>query len=113
MTASLRRAAGSLLVVGLGGTELTGLERAWLKLVRPAGIILFKRNIADALQTRALLHEAAGLGGARGLRCVPSPSAPVTGLRAGFSPWRQANVARTSRLLTRPQLRPRPLPARL
>jgi hypothetical protein len=37
MTASLRQAAGSLLVVGLGGTELTGLERAWLKLVRPAG----------------------------------------------------------------------------
>ena len=33
---SLRRAAGELLVVGLGGTELTGLERAWLKLVRAA-----------------------------------------------------------------------------
>ena len=47
MTQSLRQAAGSLLVVGLGGTELTGLERAWLKLVRPAGIILFRRNIAD------------------------------------------------------------------
>jgi len=63
MTANLRRAAGSLLVVGLGGTELTGLERAWLKLVRPAGIILFKRNILDARQTRTLLDEAgAGLG---------------------------------------------------
>ena len=31
MTAKLRHAAGSLLVVGLAGTELTGLERAWLK----------------------------------------------------------------------------------
>jgi len=40
-------------VVGLEGTELTGLERAWLKLVRPAGVILFRRNIADARQTRA------------------------------------------------------------
>ena len=30
MMTSLRRAAGSLLVVGLTGTELTGLERAWL-----------------------------------------------------------------------------------
>ena len=58
---SLRQAAGSLLVVGLGGTELTGLERAWLKLVRPAGIILFRRNIDDARQTRALLEEATGL----------------------------------------------------
>ncbi len=57
MMSSLRRAAGSLLVVGLGGTELTGLERAWLKLVRPAGIILFKRNIVDARQTRALLER--------------------------------------------------------
>ena len=48
MTTILRQAAGSLLVVGLGGTELTGLERAWLRLVRPGGIILFKRNIVDA-----------------------------------------------------------------
>ena len=57
MTATIREAAGSLLVVGLSGTELTGLERAWLKLVRPSGIILFRRNIADAVQTRALLAE--------------------------------------------------------
>jgi beta-N-acetylhexosaminidase len=58
MTQSLRNAAGSLLVVGLEGTELTALERAWLKLLRPAGIILFRRNIEDAKQTRALLAEA-------------------------------------------------------
>ena len=56
------QAAGSLLVVGLAGTELTGLERAWLSLVRPGGVILFKRNIVDAQQTRALLEEATGLG---------------------------------------------------
>ena len=48
MTATVRQAAGSLLVVGLSGTELTGLERAWLRLVRPGGIILFRRNITDA-----------------------------------------------------------------
>jgi beta-N-acetylhexosaminidase len=58
MKESLRQAAGSLLVVGLGDKELTAMERAWLKLVRPAGIILFKRNIVDRLQTRALLAEA-------------------------------------------------------
>jgi len=58
MTQSLRNAAGSLLVVGLEGTELTAMERAWLKLMRPAGIILFRRNIEDAKQTRALLAEA-------------------------------------------------------
>jgi beta-N-acetylhexosaminidase len=60
MKESLRQAAGSLLVVGLGDKELTAMERAWLKLVRPAGIILFKRNIVDAAQTRALLAEATG-----------------------------------------------------
>ncbi len=55
---SLRQAAGSLLVVGLAGTELTAMERAWLKLIRPAGIILFRRNIDDVKQTRAVLAEA-------------------------------------------------------
>ena len=58
MKESLRQAAGSLLVVGLGDKELTAMERAWLKLIRPAGIILFKRNIVDREQTRALLAEA-------------------------------------------------------
>jgi beta-N-acetylhexosaminidase len=58
MKESLRRAAGSLLVVGVGDKELTAMERAWLKLVRPAGIILFKRNIVDRAQTRTLLAEA-------------------------------------------------------
>lgn len=60
MKESLRQAAGSLLVVGLGGNELTAMERAWLRLVRPAGIIFFKRNIVDCEQTRALLAEATG-----------------------------------------------------
>ena len=58
---SLRHAAGELLVVGLSGTELTGLERAWLGIVRPGGIILFRRNIHDAEQTRGLLDAATGV----------------------------------------------------
>lgn len=58
MTQTVRQAAGSLLVVGLAGKELTALERAWLKLIRPAGVILYRRNITDAAQTRALLAEA-------------------------------------------------------
>ena len=60
MSATIRQAAGSLVVVGLNGTELTALERAWLRLVRPGGVILFKRNIAGAQQTRDLLEEATG-----------------------------------------------------
>ncbi len=105
MTASLRRAAGSLLVVGLGGAELTGLERAWLKLVRPAGIILFKRNIADTRQTRALLKEAAGLGGAHGLRCVDVEGGSVDRLRDALAPMPSAQaVARAAFGLNRMQL---------
>jgi beta-N-acetylhexosaminidase len=97
MTASLRRSAGSLLVVGLGGTELTGLERAWLRLVRPAGIILFKRNIADAGQTRALLDEATGLGAVHGLRCVDVEGGTVDRLRDALAPMPSAQaVARAS-----------------
>jgi beta-N-acetylhexosaminidase len=92
---SLRRAAGSLLVVGLVGTELTGLERAWFRLVRPGGIILFKRNIVDAQQTRALLGEAAALGAEDGFRCVDVEGGTVNRLRdaLGVLPSAQA-VAR-------------------
>jgi beta-N-acetylhexosaminidase len=97
MTASLRRAAGSLLVVGLGGTELTGLERAWLRLVRPAGIILFRRNISDAGQTRAMLDEATGLGAAHSLRCVDVEGGTVDRLRDALAPMPSAQaVARAA-----------------
>ena len=86
MTASLRHAAGSLLVVGLGGTELTGLERAWLRLVRPGGIILFMRNIADAKQTRVLLEDATSLCVPNGVRCVDVEGGTVNRLRNALAP---------------------------
>lgn len=79
--AGLRRAAGSLLVAGLAGTELTGLERAWLRLVRPGGVILFRRNIVDAKQTRTLLSEAAALCAAHSFRCVDVEGGKVDRLR--------------------------------
>ena len=81
MTANLRHAAGRLLVVGLSGTQLTGLERAWLRLLQPAGIILFRRNIADARQTRALLAEATSPCAAHALRCVDLEGGTVDRLR--------------------------------
>ena len=97
MTANLRRAAGSLLVVGLGGAELMGLERAWLKLVRPAGIILFRRNIADARQTRGLLAEATDLCAPHALRCVDLEGGTVDRLRDALAPMPSAQaVARAT-----------------
>jgi len=105
MTATIRQAAGNLLVVGLGGCELTGLERAWLKLVRPGGVILFKRNIADSVQTRALLDETTGLGAPFGARCVDVEGGTVNRLRdaLGSLPSAQA-VGRASRVKHKPAL---------
>jgi beta-N-acetylhexosaminidase len=92
MKDNLRRAAGSLLVVGLGGAELTNLERAWLKLVRPAGIILFRRNIEDARQTRALLVEATALCAAQSFRCVDVEGGTVDRLRDALAPMPSAQA---------------------
>ncbi len=86
MTAELRHAAGSLLVVGLAGTGLSERERAWLGLVRPAGIILFRRNIADARQTRALLADATASCAPHGLRCVDVEGGAVNRLRDALAP---------------------------
>ena len=86
MTQSLRSAAGSLLVVGLEGTGLTALERAWLKLLRPAGIILFRRNIENAKQTRALLAEATKFCTPHCARFVDVEGGTVDRLRDALAP---------------------------
>jgi len=96
MKTNLRAAAGRLLVVGLGGTELTPLERAWLKLVRPAGVILFRRNIRDAAQTRTLLSDATALCTPHSLRCVDVEGGTVDRLRDALAPMPSAQaVAKT------------------
>lgn len=98
MTANLRRAAGSVLVVGLSGLELTGLERAWLRVVQPAGVILFRRNIADTEQTRGLLNEATGLCGEHAMRCVDVEGGTVDRLRDALAPMPSAqSVAQAMR----------------
>ena len=99
MKASLRQAAGSLLVVGLSGTELTSLERAWLKLVQPGGIILFRRNIANAQQTRVLLDESTALCASKSFRCVDVEGGTVDRLRDALAPMPSAQaVAEAARI---------------
>jgi beta-N-acetylhexosaminidase len=99
MKQSLRQAAGSLLVVGVEGTELTGLERAWLKLLRPAGIILFRRNIENAKQARALLAEATKFCTPHCARFVDVEGGTVDRLRDALAPIPPVEaVARTMRL---------------
>src|SRR5579863_3655268 len=92
MATGVRQAAGSLLVVGLSGTELTGLERAWLRLVRPGGIILFKRNVLDPAQTRALLDEATGFSARHAVRCVDVEGGTVNRLRDALAPLPSAKA---------------------
>ncbi|MDE3200755.1 MAG: beta-N-acetylhexosaminidase [Acidobacteriota bacterium] len=77
----LRHAAGSLMVVGLESTALSGLERAWLKLIQPGGVILFRRNIESADQTRELLNEATSLCAVDSFRCVDVEGGTVDRLR--------------------------------
>ncbi len=102
MATEIRHAAGSLIVVGLSGSELTGLERAWLKLVRPGGTILFRRNITDAAQTRALLEEITSHCAARALRCVDLEGGIVDRLRDALAPMPAAQlVARADALKPR------------
>jgi beta-N-acetylhexosaminidase len=102
---NLRHAIGSLLVVGLSGKELTSLERAWLRLIRPAGVILFRRNITDAEQTRALLNEATGLCTRHSVRFVDVEGGTVNRLRDALAPLPSAQaVAAAARQSGKPQL---------
>jgi beta-N-acetylhexosaminidase len=44
-------------ITGLSGTEITPAERAFLRDAAPFGLILFKRNIVDPSQLRALTDD--------------------------------------------------------
>ncbi len=86
--------------MGVSGTELSDLERAWLRLIRPGGVILFRRNIAEAAQTRSLLAETAALAAPHSLRCVDLEGGTVDRLRDALAPSPAAQcVARTDALL--------------
>ncbi len=100
MTTSLRHAAGSLLVVGLSGAEMTNLERGWLKLIRPAGIILFRRNIQSAKQTRALLGEATASCALHSFRCVDVEGGTVDRLRDVLAPMPSAQEVMQAAMAT-------------
>lgn len=57
-TQDLRSQVGQLLIFGFDGTEFTPELCNRLSMFQPGGIILFKRNIASAGQTHALLRES-------------------------------------------------------
>jgi beta-N-acetylhexosaminidase len=55
---------GAALITGLSGQTLTDEERRFYREVQPAGVILFRRNVADAEQLKRLVgdvRDAVGL----------------------------------------------------
>jgi beta-N-acetylhexosaminidase len=83
---TLRQATGQVLVVGLEGTQLSTLETAWLRLLRPGGVILFRRNIESAAQTHALLHSSQQAVESPMLRCIDVEGGSVDRLRDLIAP---------------------------
>lgn len=83
---TLRQAAGQVLMVGLEGTELSPLESAWLRLLRPGGVILFRRNIESAAQTHALLHSTEQAVESPMLRAIDVEGGSVDRLRDLIAP---------------------------
>ncbi len=79
------RLGGKIAGGGVSGAELSGLERAWLKVVRPAGIILFKRNIQDARRHARCLPATASCA-ANHLRCVDVEGGTVDRLKDALAP---------------------------
>jgi len=55
----LRHQVGALFVVGLESAEVSVLERAWLRVLQPGGIILFQRNLVSPQQIHALWRSVA------------------------------------------------------
>jgi beta-N-acetylhexosaminidase len=83
---TLRKDVGQLLIIGLAGPDLDPTERAWLKLIAPAGVILFRRNVESALQTHALLSELRSLAAEPLFRCVDVEGGLVDRLRDAIAP---------------------------
>lgn len=94
----LRHSVGQLLIVGLSGPELTATERAWLRLLQPAGVILFRRNIESVEQTRHLLDQATALCVPNAFRFVDVEGGLVDRLRDVLAPMPSAQaVAQTGK----------------
>ena len=83
---SLRQAAGQVMIVGLEGTQLSTVETAWLRLLQPSGVILFRRNIESASQTHALLKATGKTVGSPLFRCVDVEGGTVDRLRDLIAP---------------------------
>lgn len=82
----LAEQAGQILIVGLQSTSLSEGEQAWMKRIRPGGVILFQRNIEQAAQVTSLLREADRLSTVPLFRCVDEEGGLVDRFREVIHP---------------------------
>jgi beta-N-acetylhexosaminidase len=58
---------GQLMIIGFDGTEMTPALRETLARYRPAGVILFARNLVNSEQTRKLTADLQAVAGELGI----------------------------------------------
>ena len=87
---TLRQAAGQVLIAGFEGPQLSAMESAWLRLLRPGGVILFRRNIESATQTYELIRSAMRAADLPLLRCIDVEGGTVDRLRDLVAPMPSA-----------------------
>lgn len=89
--ASASSAAGQLLIVGFDGTRYTRRIGSWFKKIRPAGVILFARNIENEDQARTLISDIAKLAEDQSLAplfvCVDQEGGRVSRLPKEYAPF--------------------------
>jgi beta-N-acetylhexosaminidase len=95
----LRQQVGQLLIMGFDGTSVLAHLRSMLGTLHPGGVILFKRNTAEAAQTHALLREAQKTVATPMFRCVDMEGGTVDRFRDLIAPIPSvADVAATGSL---------------
>ncbi|HSA91911.1 MAG TPA: beta-N-acetylhexosaminidase [Terriglobales bacterium] len=89
----LRKQVGQLLILGFERTECDARLSRLLRDLRPGGVILFARNIADARQTHRLLKDCEATVGGPLFRCVDLEGGTVDRLREAIAPTPSAAEA--------------------
>ncbi|MBV9608380.1 MAG: beta-N-acetylhexosaminidase [Acidobacteria bacterium] len=86
MGSDLRSRLGQLLIMGFEDAAMSNALRAVLRAIEPGGVILFRRNIADAKQTWELLRECQNAVAMPLFRCIDMEGGTVDRLRDTIAP---------------------------
>lgn len=86
LSAGAQGQAPLALVLGCEGTVLSAVEKAFFRAANPFGFILFRRNIADPAQVRALVADLRGAVGREAPVLIDQEGGRVARLRAPHWP---------------------------